>query len=151
MTAHGVFDSEVGRVTRVELLSHSDFDSHEWSCSHAVTLTHTSGAPLTLLLLRPLSSQFTPDRVPIISTLAAEFGVFDRFYAAHPGPTWPNRLFCLTGTAAGCTETGTYVGLFRAAPLVRVIAKFTVRNAVCDILRRQNLTLTRTSGAVLRN
>eukprot|EP00051_Salpingoeca_urceolata_P026845 m.478968 g.478968 ORF g.478968 m.478968 type:complete len:485 (+) comp21288_c0_seq1:150-1604(+) len=51
---------------------------------------------------------FTPDRIPIISTLAEEYAVFDRFFAAHPGPTWPNRLFMLTGTSAGCTETGTY-------------------------------------------
>ena len=27
--------------------SHTDFDSHEWSCSHTLTLTRTSGAALT--------------------------------------------------------------------------------------------------------
>jgi phospholipase C len=51
---------------------------------------------------------FAPEMVPIISTLAQEFSLFDNFFASHPGPTWPNRLFCLTGTSAGCTETGTY-------------------------------------------
>lgn len=40
-----------------------------------------------------LLSMFTPDRVPIISTLADEFALFDRFFCSHPGPTWPNRLF----------------------------------------------------------
>ena len=44
-----------------------------------------------------------------------------------------------------------------AAPLVRVKGKFTVKNAVCEILRRQhtafvtvNLALARTSRAALR-
>jgi len=25
----------------------------------------------------------------------------DRFFASVPGPTWPNRMFALTGTSAG--------------------------------------------------
>lgn len=33
-------------------------------------------------------SMFTPDRIPIMSTLAQEFALFDRFFAAFPGPTW---------------------------------------------------------------
>ena len=50
-------------------------------------------------------SGFPPDKVPIITTLASEFAIMDRFFASHPGPTWPNRLFSLTGTSAGSTET----------------------------------------------
>ena len=37
--------------------------------------------------------------------LAEEFAVFDRWFAAFPGPSWPNHLFSITGTSAGCTET----------------------------------------------
>ena len=48
---------------------------------------------------------FTPDRVPIISTLAQEFAVFDRFFCSVPGPTWPNRLFQLMGSSKGDTKT----------------------------------------------
>lgn len=51
-------------------------------------------------------SALDPKRMPVITTLATEFAVMDRFFAAHPGPTWPNRLFSLTGTAAGLTTTG---------------------------------------------
>jgi len=51
---------------------------------------------------------FDPERVPIISTLAQEFAVFDRFFASVPGPTWPNRLFHLMGTSQGDTATGKY-------------------------------------------
>jgi phospholipase C len=49
-----------------------------------------------------------PEHVPIISALASEFALFDRFFCAHPGPTWPNRLYTLSGTSAGDTETGTW-------------------------------------------
>ena len=40
-----------------------------------------------------------------MAKLVEEFGLFDRFFASHPGPTWPNRLFQLMGTSKGCTET----------------------------------------------
>lgn len=53
-------------------------------------------------------SMFTPDRLPVMAKLAEEFAVMDRFFCSHPGPTWPNRLFCLSATSMGCTETGTY-------------------------------------------
>jgi phospholipase C len=44
---------------------------------------------------------FTPDQVPIISTLARAFGVSDRWHASAPCQTWPNRFFAHTGTANG--------------------------------------------------
>ena len=40
-----------------------------------------------------LMNMFTPERLPVMSALAQEFALFDRFFASHPGPTWPNRLF----------------------------------------------------------
>ena len=43
-------------------------------------------------------SMFAESRVPIISTLAKEYGIMDRFFASIPGPTFPNRLMCLSGT-----------------------------------------------------
>jgi phospholipase C len=55
-----------------------------------------------------LLNAFTPARVPVLSTLAAEFAVFDRLFASHPGPTFPNRLFQLMGTSSGCTETSVW-------------------------------------------
>lgn len=53
-------------------------------------------------------SMFPPEKLPVMMSLAQEFAVMDRFFAAHPGPTWPNRLFALSGTSAGLTETGHY-------------------------------------------
>lgn len=44
---------------------------------------------------------FTPDQVPVISTLARAFAVSDRWHASAPCQTWPNRFFAHTGTANG--------------------------------------------------
>jgi len=54
---------------------------------------------------KSLMNMFTPERLPVMSTLAKEFAIFDRFFCSHPGPTWPNRLFQLMGTSKGCTAT----------------------------------------------
>ena len=48
---------------------------------------------------------FLPHEVPILSALASEFTLMDRFFASVPGPTWPNRAFFLAATSAGLTET----------------------------------------------
>eukprot|EP00605_Chrysophyceae_sp_TOSAG23-4_P001706 GSChrysophyteH1.ASY1.ANO1.1875.1 assembled CDS len=51
---------------------------------------------------------FPPSKVPILTALAKEYAIMDRFFASHPGPTWPNRMFALTGTSAGSTETSVW-------------------------------------------
>jgi phospholipase C len=35
--------------------------------------------------------------VPVYDVLAREYAICDRWFAAHPGPTWPNRFYTLTG------------------------------------------------------
>jgi phospholipase C len=44
---------------------------------------------------------FTPDQVPVISTLAKQFAVCDCWFASAPCQTWPNRFFVHTATANG--------------------------------------------------
>src|SRR3984885_13313743 len=44
---------------------------------------------------------FTPEQVPVISALARNFSVCDRWFASAPCQTWPNRFFAHTGTANG--------------------------------------------------
>ena len=51
---------------------------------------------------------FTPEQVPVISTLAKAFGVCDQWYASAPCQTWPNRFFVHTGTAAGYVENSKF-------------------------------------------
>jgi phospholipase C len=44
---------------------------------------------------------YDPSQVPVISALARNFAVVDRWFASAPCQTWPNRFFVHTGTAAG--------------------------------------------------
>jgi phospholipase C len=44
---------------------------------------------------------YTPEQVPVISRLARQFAVCDRWFASAPCQTWPNRFFAHTGTANG--------------------------------------------------
>jgi phospholipase C len=48
----------------------------------------------------------TPGQVPVLSELAAAFGVSDRWFASAPCQTWPNRFFAHCGTADGCVNNG---------------------------------------------
>ncbi|MGZ4959791.1 MAG: alkaline phosphatase family protein [Methylomonas sp.] len=41
---------------------------------------------------------FTPDQVPVITALAREFVVCDRWFSSMPGPTEPNRFFVHAAT-----------------------------------------------------
>ena len=49
---------------------------------------------------------FSDGALPISTALASEFAVFDRWYTAFPGPSWPNHMFSYSATAAGNTNTG---------------------------------------------
>eukprot|EP00048_Salpingoeca_helianthica_P016156 m.230720 g.230720 ORF g.230720 m.230720 type:complete len:480 (-) comp18134_c0_seq1:32-1471(-) len=51
---------------------------------------------------------FPSERVPIITTLANEFALFDRWFASVPGPTNPNRRFLHAATADGSLDDADY-------------------------------------------
>jgi phospholipase C len=44
---------------------------------------------------------FTPEKLPVLTTLAREFAVFNRWFASIPGPTLCNRAFAHYGTSFG--------------------------------------------------
>ena len=44
---------------------------------------------------------FSPDCIPIITTLAKKYAVCDHWFSSIPGPTLPNRLFAHAGTSSG--------------------------------------------------
>ena len=48
---------------------------------------------------------FQPDQLPVLSTLATEFALFNFWYSSLPGPTWPNRFFIHAGTSGGLTDS----------------------------------------------
>jgi phospholipase C len=44
---------------------------------------------------------FSPEQLPVITTLAKEFAVCDRWFSSLPGPTCPNRFFVHAGSSGG--------------------------------------------------
>jgi phospholipase C len=62
---------------------------------------------------------FTPEQVPVISTLAKAFGVSDRWHASAPCQTWPNRFFAHTGTSLGHVDNHTFPIPFGGSSLFR--------------------------------
>jgi phospholipase C len=44
---------------------------------------------------------FAPERIPVLTRLAQEFAVCDRWFASVPGPTLPNRAFAHAATSNG--------------------------------------------------
>jgi phospholipase C len=50
---------------------------------------------------RDILYYFTKDKLPVLTTLATEFAVFNRWFASIPGPTICNRAFAHYGTSFG--------------------------------------------------
>jgi phospholipase C len=44
---------------------------------------------------------FSPEHVPIVSQLVREFALVDAWFAGVPGPTEPNRCYCVSATSHG--------------------------------------------------
>ncbi|QSZ30909.1 hypothetical protein DSL72_000467 [Monilinia vaccinii-corymbosi] len=44
---------------------------------------------------------YTPDQIKVFNALAEDFVLFDRWFAAVPGPTNPNRAYITSGTSNG--------------------------------------------------
>ena len=47
--------------------------------------------------LRLVMDYFDAGQLRVYDLLAHEFGISDRWYTSHPGPTWPNRFIMMTG------------------------------------------------------
>jgi phospholipase C len=83
-----------------------------WGSMNKVDPASMNGFVYELLLSGvPLERAITPMKcyntttLPVLTTLAMEFALFDHWYASHPGPTYPNRLFAYSGTSAGETSS----------------------------------------------
>ncbi len=44
---------------------------------------------------------YSPDQLPVLTTLARELAVCDHWYSSMPGPTWPNRFFVHAASSGG--------------------------------------------------
>ncbi len=58
---------------------------------------------------------FDPDHLPILTTLAREFAVCDRWFSSMPGPTEPNRYFLHAATSGKFDESPTPRELIEAS------------------------------------
>lgn len=63
-----------------------------FAANYAKTSTHRPGDAM---------HGFTPEQLPVLSTLARSFGVSDDWHASAPNQTWPNRFFLHSATAGG--------------------------------------------------
>jgi len=50
---------------------------------------------------RLILNYFTPDKLPVLTTLAKQYAVFNRWFSSIPGPTLCNRAFAHYGTSFG--------------------------------------------------
>jgi phospholipase C len=57
--------------------------------------------------LGAVMSCFTAEQAPVLSALAREFAVCDRWFSSMPGPTWPNRFFLHAATSGGLDRSPT--------------------------------------------
>ncbi len=48
---------------------------------------------------------FDFEQLPVLTTLAREFAVFNFWHSSLPGPTWPNRFFVHAATSGGLTDS----------------------------------------------
>jgi phospholipase C len=58
---------------------------------------------------------FLPEHLPVLTTLAREFAVCDRWFSSIPGPTEPNRYFASAASSAEHDESPSAAEIFRAS------------------------------------
>lgn len=79
-----------------------------------------AGKPATPKHLRVSMGGFSPEQLPVLSTLAREFGVFDHWFSAVPSQTYCNRSFAVASTSHGFVDNATHGGTSKwlnAAPV----------------------------------
>lgn len=57
---------------------------------------------------------FSPSQVPVLTALAKEFALCDRWFSSMPGPTWPNRLFVHAGSSGGLDDSPSFSREFKS-------------------------------------
>jgi phospholipase C len=80
---------------------HLNFSEAAADMQGFIEVEHTIGSLDNCQVL----DMFPPERMPVLTTLAKEFAIMDRFFCSVPGPTWPNRQFAMAATSGGSTET----------------------------------------------
>ncbi|HKY29572.1 MAG TPA: alkaline phosphatase family protein [Pyrinomonadaceae bacterium] len=50
-------------------------------------------------------SCFSPEQLPVLTTLAREFAICDAWFSSLPGPTWPNRFFSMAASSGSLDDS----------------------------------------------
>ncbi|XP_043718686.1 non-specific phospholipase C2-like [Telopea speciosissima] len=88
-----IFGSNATNITTTTTLpSMNGFAQQAFAMTGSLNMTQT------------VMSGFQPERVPVYKALASEFAVFDRWFAAVPASTQPNRLYVHSATSHGATS-----------------------------------------------
>jgi phospholipase C len=64
-------------------------------------IVRNSGKPPKLDVSSQIMGGFSPEQLPVLSTLAREFAVFDAWFAGVPSQTYCNRSFFHASTSHG--------------------------------------------------
>ena len=69
---------------------------------------------------------YNPNELPVLTTLAEEFVLFDRWFASIPGPTNSNRAYLTSGTSHGFGDDSNFgVGSVPSLPQVSIFEQLT--------------------------
>jgi phospholipase C len=58
---------------------------------------------------------FTPDQLPVLTSLAREFAICDQWFSSIPGPTWPNRFFIHAASSGGLDDSPSSFDVFSSS------------------------------------
>jgi phospholipase C len=84
--------------------------------SHARAVKEGRPIPSTDLVM----GYYDADDLPVYDHLAEHFCVVDRWFSSVPGATWPNRLYTVTGRAAG-TRDDVFPPLYSLPSFIRYL------------------------------
>ncbi len=68
-----------------------------------INYAKATGTNIPVQIMEPFSTA----QLPVISALAANFAISDRYFSSVPSQTWPNRAFFHAGTSNGNVNNGT--------------------------------------------
>lgn len=72
---------------------------------------------------------FSPDKIPVITTLARQYANCDRWFSSVPGPTLPNRSFMHAATSIGRVDMSP-IWADESTTIYELLAKFGVKSKI---------------------
>jgi phospholipase C len=85
-----------------------------------------------------IMESYSPDQLPIISQLAKQFAVCDRWFSPLPSETWPTRSFLHAGTSFGRLNNGDK--LYEHGDPVPNLTFYSGKRTVFDVLSERGVS-----------